>query len=131
MSGGAFDYATNTDTINTLKKEILCFGKKYNKETITKFNKCLKLLEEADVYVHRIDWLISGDDGEDNFKSRLKEDLKELKETYKPIEPLTIECKNCQQEYCTNKKNNDKGKCPYFFPHDDFDYLDLINNSTK
>lgn len=33
----------------------------------------------AQVYAQRIDWLLSGDDGEDNFHLRLKEDLANLK----------------------------------------------------
>jgi hypothetical protein len=32
----------------------------------------------AQIYAQRIDWLISGDDGEDSFRERLKEDLEKL-----------------------------------------------------
>ena len=45
---------------------------------IEKFKEGLKILRQAEVYAHRIDWLISGDDGEDNFLERLKQDLKKL-----------------------------------------------------
>ena len=51
----------------------------YSKETVAEFRKAVRLLRKAYVYVQRIDWLLSGDDGEDNFHSRLKEDLEELK----------------------------------------------------
>jgi len=30
------------------------------------------------IYLQRVDWVISGDDGDDDFLSRLKEDLDEL-----------------------------------------------------
>lgn len=32
----------------------------------------------ASIYAQRIDWLLSGDDSEDSFKKRLKENLDEL-----------------------------------------------------
>ena len=51
----------------------------YSKETVAEFRKAVRLLRKAYVYAQRIDWLLSGDDGEDNFHRRLKEDLKELK----------------------------------------------------
>lgn len=35
-------------------------------------------LKLANIYLHRIDWLLSGDDGEDSFHSRLKEELLNL-----------------------------------------------------
>jgi hypothetical protein len=34
----------------------------------------------AEIYAQRIDWLLSGDDGEDSFRERLKEDLEKLKQ---------------------------------------------------
>ncbi len=51
----------------------------YSKETIREFKKAIKLLKQAEVYAQRIDWLLSGDDGEDSFHERLKADLEELK----------------------------------------------------
>ena len=50
-----------------------------SKETIKEFKKGIELLKKAQVYAQRIDWLLSGDDGEDNFHLRLKEDLANLK----------------------------------------------------
>ena len=35
----------------------------------------IKHLQIAYIYAHRADWLLSGDDGEENFLERLKEDL--------------------------------------------------------
>jgi len=50
-------------------------GNGYSKETIEEFKKALVTLRQAHIYVQRIDWLVSGDDGEDSFHSRLKNDL--------------------------------------------------------
>ena len=52
----------------------------YSEETIKEFRKGVGILKKAQVYANRIEWLISGDDGEDNFHKRLKEKLKELEE---------------------------------------------------
>jgi hypothetical protein len=53
-------------------------GTHFNKETIEEFQKGLTILRQAYVYAQRIDWLISGDDGENSFHSRLKHDLGKL-----------------------------------------------------
>lgn len=47
-------------------------------EIIEEFKNGLKILKMASIYAQRIDWLLSGDDGEDSFKRRLKENLDEL-----------------------------------------------------
>lgn len=54
-------------------------GRGYSPETIAEFQKGLRVLREAFVYVQRIDWLVSGDDGEDTFLKRLADDLRSLK----------------------------------------------------
>ena len=53
-------------------------GYHYTPETIEEFKKGLVLLRQAYVYAQRIDWLVSGDDGEDSFHSRLKFELEKL-----------------------------------------------------
>jgi hypothetical protein len=40
--------------------------------------KGLEILKNAFVYTQRIDWLLSGDDSEESFHQRLKEDLKNI-----------------------------------------------------
>lgn len=52
----------------------------YSEKTIKEFRRGLDILKKARVYAHRIDWLMSGDDGEDSFHKRLEESLKELEE---------------------------------------------------
>ena len=54
------------------------FHYKYPDEVIEKFKEGLEILRKAEVYAQRIDWLISGDDGEESFLERLKEDLSKL-----------------------------------------------------
>jgi hypothetical protein len=48
----------------------------YSDEVIEKFKEAVIKLKEAYVYAQRIDWLLSGNDGEDNFLIRLQKDLK-------------------------------------------------------
>ena len=57
--------------------EDLCHYK-YHDEVIEKFKEGLKVLRLAAVYAQRIDWLVSGDDGEESFLERLKEELGQL-----------------------------------------------------
>jgi hypothetical protein len=54
------------------------FHYKYPDEVIKEFKKAVKILRKAAVYAHRVDWLLSGDDDEDSFIKRLKEDLSDL-----------------------------------------------------
>ena len=53
-------------------------GRHYNVATIEAFKRGLRLLNEAAIYAQRIDWLVSGDDGENTFLERLEHDLAEL-----------------------------------------------------
>lgn len=102
MSGGHFDYDQyKIDQIaNDVEQVILQNGKEipykdlddwqkrdydrnnppkyydFPPEVIEKFKEGLKVLRKAYIYAQRIDWLLSGDDGEENFLERLKEDLK-------------------------------------------------------
>ena len=50
----------------------------YSNETINKFKEGVDVIRKAYVYIKRIDWLLSGDDGEDNFHKRLENDLNKL-----------------------------------------------------
>ena len=109
MSGGRWSYVQYnfTDIIEDLKSLIYKNGKlktsdelreeswrdsewyekypeykyhyKYPDEVIEKFKEGIKIIEKAQVYAQRFDWLLSGDDGEDNFLERLEEDLEKLK----------------------------------------------------
>lgn len=47
----------------------------YSDEVVEEFKKAVQHLGVAYVYAQRIDWLVSGDDGEESFMERLKDDL--------------------------------------------------------
>lgn len=49
---------------------------KYSDEVIEEFKKGIEILHKAEIYVNRIDYLLSGDDDEESFLRRLKEELK-------------------------------------------------------
>ena len=53
---------------------------RYPDNIIEKFKEAVDILKKAEIYAQRIDWLLSGDDGEESFIKRLKEDLEKLKE---------------------------------------------------
>ena len=92
MSGGHFNYRQHTllDMVDDIRFAILMndskeknecgdnIGNRYSPETIAEFEKAVKALKLAYVYAQRIDWLLSGDDGEDSFHKRLQAQLKEL-----------------------------------------------------
>ena len=48
-----------------------------NPKTIDEFREAIKFLKMARIYAQRIDWLLSADDGEENFHERLKRDLEQ------------------------------------------------------
>lgn len=105
MSGGAFDYnqfkirQIHEDIQQELdkqgrekpKEELIYFDKEYfdkypeerfecvYREDVQKiFKDGIEALKIAEIYAQRIDWYLSGDDGEDSLVSRLKSDLEEL-----------------------------------------------------
>jgi hypothetical protein len=55
------------------------FHYEYPPEIIEEFKRAARIISEAEVYMQRIDWLWSGDDGNESFLSRLKDDLQKLK----------------------------------------------------
>jgi hypothetical protein len=50
----------------------------YPKEVVDKFKEAVSILEKAYVYAHNIDYLLSGDYGEESFLERLEKELDEL-----------------------------------------------------
>jgi len=95
MSGGHFDYdqyrirniresiehiieknnvpLTEEDRADKWDTRVVHFD--YPDEIIEEFKKGAEALRVAEIYAQRIDWYISGDDGEETFFIRLKEDL--------------------------------------------------------
>lgn len=54
------------------------FHYQYPDEVIEEFKNGLLAIQQAQIYMQRIDWLLSGDDGEEWFLKRLKRELNEL-----------------------------------------------------
>ena len=52
---------------------------KYSDKVIEEFKKAVFYLKKASIYTQRIDWFISGDDSEESFHERLKEELENEK----------------------------------------------------
>lgn len=81
MSGGHFDYQQRhlDDIANQIEHVVENNTEKdywnYSEETLDEFRTAISLLRVARVYVQRIDWLLSDDDGEETFHERLKKDL--------------------------------------------------------
>ena len=50
----------------------------YNEDVIEQFKKAAHAIRIAQIYIQRVDWLLSGDDGEESFLRRIDEDLKKL-----------------------------------------------------
>ena len=116
MSGGRFDYNQYRirDIASEISKEIYNSGRnktereineekkdyywdtdreidpkmyEYPTEVIEEFKKGYEIMRLAEIYAQRIDWLLSGDDGDESFIKRLKSDkdildleLKHIKE---------------------------------------------------
>jgi macrodomain Ter protein organizer (MatP/YcbG family) len=92
MSGGHFQYkqweiGNIADEVEQLildndSEEVNEWGDRkgchFSPETIAEFKQGLTILRQAHIYAQRIDWLVSGDDGEDSFHRRLKHDLEKL-----------------------------------------------------
>ena len=53
----------------------------YREDVQQIFKEAIDVLKKAEIYAQRIDWYLSGDDGEDNLVSRLKSDLDELSQS--------------------------------------------------
>ena len=94
MSGGYFDYDQHriemvADSVEHLIEsnddlelnEFGCpNGRSYTPQTIARFREALICLRKATIYTQRIDWLVSGDDGEQSFHRRLDKELSAIKE---------------------------------------------------
>ena len=88
MSGGRFNYdqykiRTIADTIqsridNNTQKDKWGIADNFSEDTLTIFKQAIKVLKRAEIYAQRIDWLLSGDDSEETFHKRLKEELNDI-----------------------------------------------------
>lgn len=93
MSGGYFNYlqyrvediALDIDdlieTNDSIEKDEYNqeIGRHYPADIIAKFDETRKTLRLAGAMAHRIDWLVSGDDGEDSFRERWGKEIEPLR----------------------------------------------------
>jgi hypothetical protein len=92
MSGGYFEHKDFIlrEFADEIKRVVSNNGKKieedgldistsFSKETIEEFKNAIYYLKMAEQYVHRIDWLLSGDDGEESFHNRLQPELTDIR----------------------------------------------------
>lgn len=52
----------------------------YSPEIVARFKEAVQVLKRATIYAERIDYLLSGDDGDESFIKRMNEDLKKLEQ---------------------------------------------------
>ena len=82
MSGGHFNYLQTRyeweDAIEEIQKCIDENPYDFDLAVIDNFRTGIEHIKKAQIYLQRIDWLISGDDGEETFLKRLHEDLSGL-----------------------------------------------------
>lgn len=109
MSGGAFDYQQYhiEEIADEIEQEIIKAGRDipqeiwaknhyygssfdnsgqtyptYERKTIDIMKRAVYVLRMAYIYAKRVDWMLSGDDGEESMVKRLEEDMKDLKTKY-------------------------------------------------
>ena len=93
MSGGHFDYSQYrieqiADTLDEVifkngSSEVDRYGDRVSRDLppdiIEQFKIAANIMRIAYVYAQRCDWFLSGDDGENSFRERLRLDIKALK----------------------------------------------------
>ena len=125
MSGGAFEYKQYKiqDLIEDMENLLV----RLDKEPIDSFecdslkryvndselfkNKIkenIKYLKRAYIFTQRIDWFISGDDGEENFYERLKEEIEKLE--YEEITETNNLLVNLANQLIEDRLNKEKLK---------------------
>jgi hypothetical protein len=73
----------------------------YPPEILDKFKEAIYYLERAQIYAQRVDYYLSGDDGEETFLERLDEELSELKVEESSLKSL-VEATEYAQRTCPN-----------------------------
>jgi hypothetical protein len=78
MSGGAFDYIQKSyvweDMEEKIQYHITNNEREFSEETINNFKRGLEIIKKARNYIHEIDYLLSYDNGEENFNANLKKE---------------------------------------------------------
>ena len=93
MSGGYLDYpyVSINEPIREIESvienngdveedEFGCTGFNFQETTINTLEEGLRIIKQAQIYLKRIDYLLSGDHGEESFRQALEQDLLKLGE---------------------------------------------------
>ena len=132
MSGGSLDYFyfRFEEPLSTISKEIKWGKNKWAPETLLAFQNSIRYLKIAQIYAQRVEWLLSGDDGEDSFIERLKEELEEYANNPEIIEPQLKKCPLC--------KNFNGKECEYrwrihysYLDHPEWEEMDRKNYEKR
>lgn len=79
MSGGYFEYNQYrlVDIINSLdeRENSIKLDEKFDEVTEDLIQDAKVIAQLAQIFLQRVDWLLSGDDSSGTFKERIKEDL--------------------------------------------------------
>lgn len=82
MSGGRFDYIQSRleweIIIETLQDHINNNEHNFDQQTLEEFKNTIEYVKKMRIYVQRVDWLLSSDDGEKEFHEKLENDLGKL-----------------------------------------------------
>lgn len=82
MSGGHFNYAQYrlNDIASEIEHLIDCNDNpdegNYPDEVVTRFREAIHTIRQAEEMAQRVDWLVSGDDGDDSFLRRWKKEVR-------------------------------------------------------
>lgn len=148
MSGGHYEYSQfcfENDFVNPFEKQLeqweecrkkpvenveeaewnQWFAHSLSDETMKEFRKAVVIMKMAVAYAQRIDWFISGDDCEESFLKRLKEDLeiatilkRDITDQFtKPQDGKKIKVFEAKSKYC---------RCTYAMGYDDEGYNEWI-----
>lgn len=74
MSGGHFNYAQYQ--MNDYADECESLAANYPADIAAKFHETAHWLRRASEMLQRVDWLVSGDDGEESFRKRWKVEVR-------------------------------------------------------
>lgn len=79
MSGGHFDYVQYRidDAANEIERQATWVGSDYQPVTLARFTEAAATLRLAAKMLHRVDWLLSDDDGEESFHKRWQAEIGE------------------------------------------------------
>jgi len=80
LSGGHFGYIQHQmdECAEQLERELAdpeSYAGRMEPNTHESLRLCARTLREAAIRLHRADWLLSGDDGEESYHKRLVDDL--------------------------------------------------------